>query len=93
MEYFIKNREFCEQIDWLNEVVLDFLEVHGLRESVAAVRAADKKVVVATPRIIKPDEERLFSFYLRLQPDALLVRSAGFLQQLVEMGGPGALYA
>ncbi len=73
--------------------MLDFLEVHGLRESVAAVRKTGKKVVVATPRIIKPDEERLISFYLRLQPDVLLVRSAGFLQQLVEMGGPGALYA
>ena len=82
----------CE-VEWLEEVVLDFLEVHGLRESVQAVRRAKKSVVVATPRIVKPDEERLFSFYLRLRPDALLVRSAGFLQQLVQMGGPGALYA
>ena len=26
-----------------------------------------KRVVVATPRIIKPNEERLYTFYLRLQ--------------------------
>lgn len=79
-------------VTWLDEVVLDFLEIHGLRESVEAVRRAGKTVIVATPRIIKPEEERLFTFYVRLRPDALLVRSAGFLQQLMDMGGPGALY-
>lgn len=81
----------CE-VPWLQEVVLDFLEVHGLRDSVQTVRAAGKRAVVATPRIIKPDEDRLVAFFLRLRPDALLVRSAGFLQQLLEKGGPGAEY-
>ena len=33
-------------------------------------------------RVLKPGEERLASFYLRLQPDALLIRSAGMLQQM-----------
>jgi hypothetical protein len=41
--------------------------VHGLRDAVAQVKAAGKTVVVATPRVIKPGEERLFTFYLRLQ--------------------------
>jgi len=80
-------------VPWLQEVVLDFLEVHGLRESLQTVRASGKRAVVATPRIIKPDEDRLVTFYLRLRADALLVRSSGFLQQLLEMGGPGAEYA
>ena len=79
-------------IEWLDEIIVDFLEIQGLRECVEEVKRAQKTVVVATPRIIKPDEYKLFSFYVRLRPDALLVRSAGFLQQLLELGGPGADY-
>ena len=78
------------QVPWLEEVALDFLEVHGLREAVARVKQAGKRCIVATPRVIKPNEERLHTFYLRLRPDALLVRSAGFMQQLIDIGGPGA---
>ena len=64
-------------------------QVHGLKEACAAVRAAGCRVVVATPRILKPDEQRLWLFYLRLGADALLLRSAGVLQRLTELGGPG----
>lgn len=46
--------------------------------------------MVALPRILKPDEQRLLRFYLRLSPDALLLRGAGALQQLMELGGEGA---
>lgn len=53
------------------------------------MRAAGRRVVVATPRILKPDEQRLWLFYLRLGADALLLRSAGVLQRLTELGGPG----
>jgi hypothetical protein len=77
----------CE-LPWLEEVVLDFLEVHGLREACTAVKAAGKRCVVATLRISKPGEERLLSFYLRLRPHALLLRSAGLLQQLTELRTP-----
>jgi hypothetical protein len=38
------------------------------------VRSAGKRLVVATPRILKPDEQRLSLFYLRLGADALLLR-------------------
>ena len=76
--------EACK-VPWLEEIVLDFLEIHGLRESVVAVRNAGKKVVVATPRIIKPEEEKMVLFYIRLKTDALLVRSAGLLQQLKDL--------
>ena len=64
-------------LPWLEEVTLDFLEVQGLKEATAEVRAAGKRVVVATPRILKPDEQRLWRFYLGLKADALLLRSAG----------------
>ncbi|KAL4437803.1 hypothetical protein ABPG77_005715 [Micractinium sp. CCAP 211/92] len=77
-------------LPWLQEIVLDFLEVHGLKEACGAVRAAGRRVVVATPRVLKPDEQRLWLFYLRLGADALLLRSAGLLHQLMELGGPGA---
>lgn len=71
--------------DLVDEVGLDFLEVHGLREAVAAVRQAGKRAVVATPRVLKPDEERLWRFYLSLGADALLVRSAGLLRTLTRL--------
>lgn len=54
-------------IEWLDEIILDFLEVHGIRDAVRQVQAAGKTAVVATPRVIKPDEERLVFFYLRLK--------------------------
>ena len=41
------------------------------------MRAAGRRVVVATPRILKPDEQRLWLFYLRLNADALLLRRWG----------------
>ena len=74
----------------VDEIILDFLEVHGLREATEAVQAAGKRAVVATPRILKPSEERLWAFYLRLEADALLVRSAGMLYRLRLLGGAGA---
>jgi len=82
--------EAALKVPWLQEVILDFLEVHGLKEAVAAVKAAGKRVVVGMPRILMPDEDRLLLFYLRLAPDALLLRGAGSLHQLIALGGPGA---
>lgn len=64
--------------------------MHGLRDAVRDVHAAGKRVIVATPRVLKPDEQRLWRFYLGLHADALLLRSAGLLQQLLSLGGPGA---
>ena len=54
------------------------------------MRAAGKRVVVACPRILKPGEDGLARFYLRLGADALLVRSAGLLYRLSRAGGAGA---
>jgi collagenase-like PrtC family protease len=57
---------------------------------VQRVQASGRRAVVATPRVLKPDEERLSTFYLRLRADALLVRSIGMLQSLSALGGAGA---
>lgn len=64
--------------------------MHGLRDSVASVRAASKRAVVACPRVLKPGEDGLARFYLRLGADALLIRSAGLLYRLSRAGGAGA---
>ena len=39
-------------LPWLEEVILDFLEVHGLRAACAAVRAAGKRLVVRAAAIL-----------------------------------------
>jgi hypothetical protein len=77
------------QLPWLDEIILDFLEAHGLKQAVAAVQDAGRQAVVALPRIMKPGESRLLWFYLGLGADALLLRGAGCLQQLLDLGGPG----
>lgn len=41
--------EACK-VPWLGEVILDFLEVHGLKEAVALVKGSGKRCVVCTPR-------------------------------------------
>ena len=69
-------------IPWLQEIILDFLEVHGLQDMVDRVKASGRRAVVATPRVLKPNEERLWRFYLKLGADALLVRSAGLMRIL-----------
>ena len=77
--------ETCCAFDFLDEIQADFLEVHGLRDAVKKIQETGKKAVVATPRVLKPDEEKLWRFYLSLNADALLVRSAGLLRKLHEL--------
>lgn len=58
-----RTREQAEaalRVPWLEEVVLDFLEVQGLKEACQRVRDEGRRVVVATPRILKPDEQNLW---------------------------------
>ncbi len=83
--------EAALKVSDVDEIILDFLEVHGLKEACLLVRDAGRRLIVAAPRICKPGEQRLWRYYCRLEPDALLVRSAGLLWQLHALGGPGAL--
>jgi len=84
----------CEMIDSgfsVGEVIIDFLEVDGMRDAVATVRKCEgAKVVLATPRIIKPGEEGIWKTLLRLEPDGLLIRSSGLVHKLQTLGGCGA---
>lgn len=65
-------------------IYLDYLDFYGLKPSLRAVQAAGLQAVVAAPRILKPNEERLWRFLLGLEPDGLLVRSLGLLQTLTD---------
>ncbi len=62
-------------------ITLDYLELYGLRPSVERVLAAGLTPRVASPRVLKPDEQRIVNFLLRLDC-ALLVRSSGLLYAL-----------
>jgi len=70
------------------EVELDFMELVGLGRAVARVRAAGVRVVIATPRIIKPGEDRIIAHLQRLEPDALLARSWAAVAMLTGHGVP-----
>jgi putative protease len=64
-------------------ITLDYLDLYGLKPSLERVRAAGIAARVASPRILKPGEERIVDFLLSCGCP-LLVRSAGLLHQLRE---------
>jgi U32 family peptidase len=75
-----------EQLDAALEVrpsgiTLDYLDLYGLRPSIERVRAAGLPVRVASPRILKPGEERIVDFLLGCDCP-ILVRSTGLLHAL-----------
>ena len=62
-------------------ITLDYLDLYGLRPSVERVKAAGIAARVASPRVLKPGEERIVNFLLSLDCP-ILVRSAGLLHRL-----------
>jgi len=62
-------------------ITLDYLELYGLRPAVERVQAAGITARVASPRVLKPDEQRVVRFLLKLGCP-ILVRSAGLLEAL-----------
>ncbi|MCW5963079.1 MAG: U32 family peptidase [Bryobacterales bacterium] len=62
-------------------ITLDYLDLYGLKPSVERVQASGIAVRVATPRVLKPGEERVLEFLLRLDCP-LLVRAGGMLEAL-----------
>ena len=71
-------------------ITLDYLELYGLRSSVERVQAVGIAVRVASPRVLKPNEQRIVNFLLRLGCP-ILVRSAGLLHALRESPDAPAL--
>jgi putative protease len=68
-------------------ITLDYLDLYGLRPSIERVRAAGLEPRVASPRILKPGEERIADF-LRSCQCPILVRSAGLLHGFVGQPHP-----
>ncbi len=64
-----------------SSITLDYLELYGLRPAVERVRAAGITPRAASPRVLKPSEERVVNF-LRTLDCELLVRSSGLLHSL-----------
>jgi putative protease len=62
-------------------ITLDYLELYGLHPAVEQVQAAGIEARVASPRVLKPNEQRIVNFLLRLDC-TILVRSGGLLQAL-----------
>jgi U32 family peptidase len=62
-------------------ITLDYLELYGLKPSVARVKAAGIRCRVASPRILKPTEHNILRFLLSLDCE-ILVRSGGLLYDL-----------
>jgi len=62
-------------------VTLDYLDLYGLRPSIERIKTNGVTARVASPRVLKPGEERILNFLLTLEC-AILVRSAGMLDAL-----------
>ncbi len=69
-----------------NSITLDYLDLYGLRPAVEKVKASGITVRVASPRVLKPSEQRIVN-YLRRLDAAILVRSGGLLHALVQGQG------
>jgi len=62
-------------------ITLDYLELYGLRPAVEKIKAAGIMPRVASPRVLKPQEQRIVNFLLRLDCP-IVVRSGGLLEAL-----------
>ena len=62
-------------------ITLDYLDLYGLKPSLERVRGAGLQTRVASPRVLKPGEERIVDFLLSCG-SPILVRSTGLLQAL-----------
>lgn len=62
-------------------VTLDYLDLYGLKPSVERVREAGVECRVASPRVLKPCEEKIVDFLAKLGCP-ILVRPAGLVEML-----------
>jgi putative protease len=62
-------------------ITLDYLDLYGLRPSIERIKATGLSARVASPRVLKPGEERILNFLASLDCP-ILVRSASMIQPL-----------
>jgi putative protease len=68
-------------------ITLDYLDLYGLRPAVERVQQSGLTARVASPRILKPNEQRIVNFLLKLDCQ-ILVRSTGLLYALQPVAQP-----
>lgn len=68
-------------------ITLDYLDLYGLRPAVERVKASGIAARVASPRVLKPGEEKIVDFLRRLDAE-ILVRPGGLLTMLKKDGHP-----
>jgi putative protease len=66
----------------------DFADIRQYREAVAACRGAKASLLLATPRIQKPDELGIFHLLAKQEPDGILVRNWAGLRFFHDRGLP-----
>src|SRR5262249_6748577 len=66
---------------------LEYLDLDGLRPSYEGIESSGIAAGVASPRVLKPGEERIPQFLLALE-GAILVRSRGLLQTMPAVEHP-----
>jgi putative protease len=64
-----------------SSVTLDYLDLYGLKPSVERVKSSGIAVRIASPRILKPGEDRVLDFLLNLECP-ILARSTGLIERL-----------
>ena len=67
-------------------ITLDYLDLYNLRPSIARVKAAGITARVASPRVLKPGEDRIVNFLTSLDCQ-IVVRATGILEALRETPG------
>jgi U32 family peptidase len=68
-------------------ITLDYLDLYGLRPAVEQIHEAGIEARVASPRVLKPNEQRVLRFLLKLGCP-ILVRSTGLLEALQSEAHP-----
>jgi U32 family peptidase len=86
LHLLVRNAEQLEAAMELRpaSITLDYLDLYGLRPSVERVKQSGIAARVASPRVLKPGEERILNFLVSLDC-AILVRPAGMLHALREL--------
>jgi U32 family peptidase len=62
-------------------ITLDYLDLYGLRPSIERIKAAGLAARVASPRVLKPGEEKIMNFLVSLDC-AILLRSTSMIDSL-----------
>jgi len=72
----------------VRSVLTDLQDIRQYRDAVTLAHAVDARILIATPRIQKPDEAGIFRVLLRHEADGILVRNLAGLAFYAQAGMP-----